>query len=148
MTAAKLRRRATRKTTSKDRIERIVKTRWLVFHSPAQLLRDAAALVPEWRVQSMHVFGKKHHKDDGARCRLCLQFGCDKDGTSTSVSVTLEPQDVHLVLAYFIGQNILDTVVAFGAPQDKNDDDDGETLPVPTISEFALAQMAQRPGVH
>jgi hypothetical protein len=132
-------RRRARYTASNRDSTRVILTRWLTYRTPAQLIKDAKALVPEWKAHRVTLF------DVGSSSRrprhLDLSFGRGADDYYYSVTVVLRKQDVPALLLYLLRQDVIETIWINAAMPD-TDGDGGEELDLPTISQAELAAMA------
>lgn len=130
------------------RIERTIEKRRVVFLHPAQLIADAAALVPECDPVQVSVTCVGNKKTP---CfpNLHLSFGCLRRGESTSVRVELEPREAQSVAEYLIRTEIVVFATIFTEPKPKKhtaDDDGGDGLPVPSAADALVAMSMPAVG--
>lgn len=132
-------RRRAQYTKSNRDSTRVILTRWLTYRTPAQLIMDAKALVPEWKAHNVSLF------DVGRATKrlphLNLSFGTGPDGYYCSVTVLLRKQDVPALLWYLVRNDLVETCW-INAAMPQAEGDGGEELELPTISQAELAAMA------
>ena len=145
---SKTARLATLQTWQPDgRIKRILRQRQIPFTGdPAALITRAAQLNPQSRpLMLMMYFGRRTTKKAPSPA-LSINFGPDRSGAQTSVSIALEESDVPLMVVYlarFGGQMTGITHCDYIV-----DDDGGEELRVPRISAGTLALLPTSPVVQ
>lgn len=142
--------------TPKTRTERTVKTKRIALHSPEQIIRDAAD-VAGYIVRSVTVVGiwstpstpstPDPDPEVAPIFDLRLYFGVS-DGTEYRATVTLSgKEDCEQIEAHLrrTQSDVFETryvsLLANYSEDSAADDDGGEELPVPTVSESDLAAM-------
>lgn len=131
--------------------ERTLTTRWLKFETPAQLIRDVAALVPDGDAFQAGFSNFPKSNMEVCRTHLDISFGYvtardEARGTTTIAYVDMEEADVPVVVAYLLKVGGFIGMMRCYLPEAVVDGG-GEELNVPTISQAALAQMQEIAGV-
>jgi hypothetical protein len=83
-----------------ERIERTIARRRVEYRSPAQFIRSLAAVHPRWRPVQISVAG--FQRPARTAPSVCLQFGCDPDGLSTSVRARVTLAEAEAVMLHLI----------------------------------------------
>ena len=113
-------------------IQTTIKICYLRFSRPAQIIKDAAALVPQWKANSVQLFSTEKES------ALHVGFGTAEDGVSIYVDVTLRPADVSLITAHLIGMGCCKARwLKCDFPDTESDG--GKGLPVPTIADAPIS---------
>ena len=113
---------------------RVLKRKYVPFHTPAQCIRDAARLlVPGWRALGIYVARSSE------KSYLTIWFGADSAGDIHFVSITLTTEQASLVAVYALALEGARTLINAELPA--ADGAGGEELDLPTISEAELSAM-------
>jgi len=105
------------------------------------LIRAAAQMCPQWRPLGIPLAAF----DDGRRYHVDLQFGADEHGTSTTVYVDIDERAARVTAAYLHAQfNVRACMLSVDVANvtDAANDDGGEELAVPTISQAVASRLS------
>jgi hypothetical protein len=121
-----------------ERKERTLRKVSVVFRDPEQLFEDARArLMPDWNVIKVTVALRL------ARPDVTLDFGTAQNGVSKSITIALLEHEAQVVALYLLARTASPSGLIIGTPlPSRQDDDGGEELSVPTVSEGLMAQMS------